>query len=266
VKTVGKFPFGHPVRVLVQKDRTPKRVFVLGVYASAVHARWVGNDGKEIVKALAIASEPEIFWRGEGSAEIVQAVSIPSEAGRLEVAGRQYNGPSGVALDEFFLAPLGLTRDEAWLCDLVPHSCMNSGQKKAVERAYQPLVRQYGLPEVSVPEVPNSFADEKRCEAILDEMQESQAETLIFLGDQPIRWFLHFYVPHWQRLSDFGSDMESYGRMHQIRIAGRRKWVLPVAHPRQVARLGRSSEKWYRFHQTWLEERASGLLGSSGAA
>jgi hypothetical protein len=34
------FPFGETVRPLVQQDRSPKKVFVLGVYASAVHARW----------------------------------------------------------------------------------------------------------------------------------------------------------------------------------------------------------------------------------
>jgi len=34
------YPFGETVHPLVQQDRTPKKVFVLGVYASAVHARW----------------------------------------------------------------------------------------------------------------------------------------------------------------------------------------------------------------------------------
>ena len=39
------FPFGQPVRRVEQQDRAPKRVFVLGVYASAVHARWIDVDG-----------------------------------------------------------------------------------------------------------------------------------------------------------------------------------------------------------------------------
>ena len=34
------FPFGEELKPLRQQDRTPKKVFVLGVYASAVHARW----------------------------------------------------------------------------------------------------------------------------------------------------------------------------------------------------------------------------------
>jgi hypothetical protein len=47
---IGKFPFGEPVQEVVQTDCTHKRVFVLGVYASAVHARWIGPDSKTVVK------------------------------------------------------------------------------------------------------------------------------------------------------------------------------------------------------------------------
>ena len=38
------FPFGQKLHPLVQEDRTPKKVFVLGVYASAVHARWKNKE------------------------------------------------------------------------------------------------------------------------------------------------------------------------------------------------------------------------------
>ena len=57
------FPFGETVKPLVQEDRTPKKVFVLGVYASAVHARWK-NGANTKCNALAVASEPRIFWDG----------------------------------------------------------------------------------------------------------------------------------------------------------------------------------------------------------
>jgi len=30
-----------------------------------------------------------------------------------------FNGPSGIALDKQFIHPLGLTRDEVWLSDLI---------------------------------------------------------------------------------------------------------------------------------------------------
>ena len=60
-ESIGSFPSGQPIRKVTQTDRLPKRVFVLGVYASAVHARWIGQDGKTRIAALAVASEPEIF-------------------------------------------------------------------------------------------------------------------------------------------------------------------------------------------------------------
>lgn len=34
-----KFTFGEPVLKVEQKDKSPKKVFILGVYASAVHAK-----------------------------------------------------------------------------------------------------------------------------------------------------------------------------------------------------------------------------------
>jgi hypothetical protein len=45
------FPFGQPLRRVEQQDRAPKKVFVLGVYTSAVHARWLDVLGNTTVTA-----------------------------------------------------------------------------------------------------------------------------------------------------------------------------------------------------------------------
>ena len=70
-QSVGTFPFGQPIYRLVQADRGAKRLFILGVYASAVHAWWMNPEGKQIVRALGVATEPCIFWPGEGVDQIV---------------------------------------------------------------------------------------------------------------------------------------------------------------------------------------------------
>ena len=70
------FPFGQELHPLVQQDRSPKKVFVLGVYASAVHAKWK-KDGQIICQALAVASEPCIFWNGKDAKEIIDKIAIP---------------------------------------------------------------------------------------------------------------------------------------------------------------------------------------------
>ena len=256
----GVFPFGEPVRPVVQTDRRPKSIFVLGVYASAVHARWVGPDGRTRVAALAVASEPEIFWRGEGAAEIVAQIAIPPEAGRLVPAGATLNGPSGKALDDLYLSPLGRTRDDAWLSDLVPHAGRNPAQARAITRAYDPLIEPLGLPPATFPPPPKTFADAARCDAIVSEIDASDAAIILLLGDQPIRFFAHRFDRRWRRLSDFGDTPETYGRLHETTLGGRTRFWLPLAHPRQAGALGTHSERWRALHQHWIEAVAPGLL------
>jgi hypothetical protein len=250
------FPFGQQVRKVIQQDRTKKRVFVLGVYASAVHAQWIDSNNKTKVKDLAVASEPYIFWRGDNADEIIEQIDIPNELGKLIPANEQYNGPSGIALDELILKPLGLTRSDAWLCDLIPHSCVNPSQRKAIINNYEPCVGQYKLPIPSVPEVPGQLTDGKRRAAILEELIASGANTLILLGDKPIIWFLKYYDQRWKKLSDFSQNEDSYGQLHSTQIKRKTFRILPLAHPRQIAKLGRSSAKWYEYHQTWMHQSA----------
>jgi hypothetical protein len=145
---------------------------VLGVYASAVHARWVDDKGHTIINALAVASEPGIFWRGDGAQDIVSQITVPPGAGRLVAAGRSLNGPSGIALEEGFLRPLGIDRWRAQLCDLLPESRCDPEQAAALEREYRPRMAPLDLPEYDFPPVPKALADEARVQEIIDEIRE----------------------------------------------------------------------------------------------
>jgi hypothetical protein len=75
---------------------------------------------------LAVASEPGIFWRGDGAAFIIEQIRIPGVLGRLVPADGRFNGPSGIALDEYILSPLVDKRwprrksswnGEEWFCN-----------------------------------------------------------------------------------------------------------------------------------------------------
>ena len=189
-----KFPFGQPVQDVVQLDRKPKKVFVLGVYSSAVHARWVSIENKTIVKALAVASEPYIFWRGDNADTIIQQLDIPPELGKLSLADSQFNGPSGMALDKLILEPLGLERIDAWLCDLVQHSCANSSQKAAIERAYIPVAKTFGLPQHTVPLLPSPLTNKKRRNEILNELCESKSSILICWATNRLNGFFNILM------------------------------------------------------------------------
>jgi len=260
VTAIGAFPFGQPVLSLRQVDQSPKEIFILGVYASAVHARWLGPDGVELAKALAVASEPQIFWRGENPEAIIDQIHLSAGTGRLVPAASMFNGPSGVALDERILAPLNRTRRETWLADLVPHSCMNHQQQAALDRSYMPRLIEWSLPVPSVPVVPSALASSARQDEIAAELLQSRASILVLLGDEPIRWFSSRWYPRCRRLADFGTSIDSYGRLTEATISGSHVAILPLAHPRQVARLGRSSVRWYDLHRHWAARHASTIL------
>ena len=257
----GVFPFGQTIRRVVQADRSPKRVLILGVYASAVHARWINPAGKQVVKALGVASEPYIFWRGERAEaeEVISEIEVPAEAGCLVPASKALNGPSGRSLDDDFLAPLGLSRNEAWLCDIVPHSCMNQSQARAIRERYEPEARRLRLPSVDWPPVPKVLAGDARRREIADELRESRAEVIVTLGDLPLQWFGAAFGTR-PSLGDYSKDSKAYGALHDIEIGRRSMKLLPLVHPRQAAGLGFHSPEWAERHHTWVQERAPRLL------
>ena len=261
VQLEGTFPFGEAIRRVVQADRSPKQAFVLGVYASAVHARWMGSEGEQKVRALAVASEPYIYWRGEGAEEIVSNIAVPVEAGHLVSARGDLNGPSGRSIDRDYLGPLGLDRSDAWLCDLVPYSCMNLNQARAVSESYEPLARRLGLPPVDWGPVPRIMADSTRRREIATELWDSRADVVVTLGDSPLRWFGTAFGTY-QTLGEYGRGPESYGGLHDIEADGRAMKLLPLVHPRQAAGLGPHSRRWAELHRTWVHARAGALLGT----
>ena len=246
------FPFGETVHPLSQQDRTPKKVFILGVYASAVHARWK-KENKIICRALAVASEPRIFWDGnpQEASEIISRIQIPEELGQLEPTDSNLNGPSAKVLDEHILAPLGFTRKDAWLCDLLPETRLNPSQDKVIREKYSPLVKKYRLNDVTIPKRPSLFCDNSRRDVILDEIFTSQANIIVLLGDIPIVQFLDKVTDiNFQSLQEYVS-LYGYGRCSQTVIKGHAINILPLAHPRQIGALGAHSEKWFQIHLEW---------------
>lgn len=247
------FPFGQELKKVVQIDKTAKEVFILGVYASAVHAKWLDINGRVLIKALAVASEPEIFWTGDSTdaLKIINEIKIPKRMGGLVPAECIYNGPSGRCLDSNFLYPLKYKRKNVWLCDLVPHSCQNFSQKSALEREYDQYIKLGKLPKYNIPEVPTNLALEERIKEILTEIMQSQADTIVLLGDQPIKFFLKRFTNKYKKLSDF----EEYGKAVDVPIDNKTYKVIALAHPRQVSKLGKSNQKWYDLHQIWMKNK-----------
>ena len=255
-ETVKQFPFGQELRKVEQQDRTPKEFFVLGVYASAVHAKWVNTAGKVVCRSLAVASEPYIFWKNDNDNEaerIINNIMIPPELGKLLPAAGIYNGPSGRALDEHILKPLGTDRKNTWLCDLMPEARMNKSQQKIHKEKYHPLVMKYQcLNNVTVEPVQSCFCDEKRRDEITLEIKESRAKYLVLLGDIPIKQYLKKVVPgiDFSSLCEYNKKYE-YGAKYRATINYFDIDVIPLAHPRQVAKIGNFTKHWFHKHKKW---------------
>jgi uracil-DNA glycosylase len=247
------FPFGSILTKVEQKDKLPKKVFVLGVYASAVHAKWIDSNNKLLVKALAVASEPYIFWKGDSANKIIEEIQVPKEVGRLEPADSMYNGPSGLILDTLFLKPLGLSRDEVWLSDIIPYTRINTAQRKALRLFYEPLIEKYNIPKCTIPDYKSrEFNSVFRREEILKELEISGAKIIVLLGDLPIKHFLAHYVnDNRVTLAAFGKKVNEYGNLHKFTINNNEYQVLPLVHPRQAGQLGRADKDWYELHKQW---------------
>ncbi len=254
------FPFGSELKKVEQTDRTPKKVFVLGVYASAVHAKWLDNDGKVKVNALAVASEPYIFWDGKCAKEEIKKIKIPVKLGKLEPAEERFNGPSGKTLIDQYLQPLGYNRDQAWLCDILPYSRLNPNQIKALKTHYEPIYKDNSLKPCTIPPFRMSELNNvERRKEIIDELKQSEADTILLLGDYPIKYFLSHYTDK-KSLSDFGEDPLDYGKTHDVFIEGKTYMVIPLVHPRQSGRLGLNSRKWSELHEYWFTEKSWGSI------
>ena len=260
MSNVYQFPFGEYVSPVVQEDRTPKKVFVLGVYASAVHAKWVrANKNEQGCFALAVASEPRIFWDGnkEEAQAIIDKIKIPSELGHLELPNEDLNGPSAKALDEKILAPLGFTRDDTWLCDLLPETRLNENQVRARDEVYEPLVEKYGLNHITIPEATNKYCDAERVKEITKELIESKAEILVLLGNYPIEQYLNKVTKApFNSLSEYVfTNRNKYGSSTEVEICGKKIRVLPLVHPHHIIPVKDHSPTWHKIHIKWVAER-----------
>jgi len=244
-----RFPFGEPVLKVEQKDKSPKKIFILGVYASAVHARWINADGKTLINALAVASEPYIFWKGDGADEIITRIKLPKQAGKLIAAYKKFNGPSGNVLDENYLIPLDLTRDDCWLCDLIPFSMLNPKQISALKK-YESLFDKFGLNKhnMRIATLKNRKIDIVRRKEIVNEIKKSKAKFLITLGNEPLTHFIKYYNPEIKALN----QQDNYGTITNLDIDGTPVKLIALVHPRQAGKLGGYSQNWFDIHSEWI--------------
>lgn len=247
------YPFGRPAT-----DRPPHvprgdaDVFVLGVYASALHVRWQRPDGGVMVQALAVDDEPEVFWDGADAAERITTwrrdVGWQRGWGQVTSSG---NGTSGRALADDVLDPLGTSLARCRVTDCLPRYLVKHGlgsQGQAMERVYGPFAAARGLPPVSLPRRPSDPALVRQAVtedrgSLLAQIRECGADTVVTVG-QPAADVLAAVLGI-DRVAL--RDDADYGREQAVRLGrGLLAW-LPLKHP------GQRSTQWTRRHQEWKD-------------
>ncbi len=248
------FPFGEPIVKIIHPGRAQKRVFLLGYYASSVHAKWISKDNQVLVKDLPVASEPGLFWTGDECESIISRVKIPSELGVLLPPDKSLNGALGRILDTKVLAPLKLGRSEVRFCNLVPYSQVYLSQRRFIAEVYLPLKMDHCLPMPNIPDFKTAeFRSSTRIKEITEELELTEPELLITLGDEPLDYFMRkVSTCRYRSIKEFLHDGHTYGDQITITLNGANYQLLPLCHPRQLEESHKLSQFWNELHDTWL--------------
>lgn len=251
------FAFGTPLTETgpAKPDSLPAHAFVIGVYPSAVHARWDGPD-KVGCAALAVAPEPYSFWDGADAEERVRGIAVPTNAGRLTAAGSGINGPSGGVLLRRYLAPLGLDSKRCWITDLHSSYYLSDGNRAALARYMEFRSDKCPeLPAADLPERPPTVVpDAGRLADLRREFETASPRWVITLGSEPVSVLLGH---------DAQLKLSEYGHPERATIWGADVLLLRLCHPRQAGGLGSHSPKWKKAHDDWVDrvQAAGGISG-----
>lgn len=252
---IGTFPFGNPVKKVKQSNNSPKPVFILGVYGSAVFAQFKPINLKSTIRYLPVDNEPEIFWRGnpEETKKIIANIQLPKNTGKLIPGDKSINGILGRVLDKYYLHQLKLERDDVWICNLIPHVVINKNERKAIKK-YNELHKLFNLPEADIPTKKErwNFFSKKRYREIIEEIFQSRAEVIISLGQQPLMWFFKEFN------RDLGNllNTKDYGTITEVQIDSLKIKLIPLFHPRQLLKESNRDTKVGLLHYDWMKNKS----------
>ena len=255
------FPFGRPVRRCKPSATTPRPVFILGAYPSALHACWTPPNGFRRIQAIAVDNEPEPFWNGLDEHDRIEkwkkAVQFDDAWGTVAPV-KKLNGSSGLWVDEFILKPLGVSRDKVCISDCLDTYRCSVGLRARIDDTYEKFRRkfdrEFDLPSAVLGVHPSeqeiieegSTTHKKR---LLREIEAVAPDTIVTLGNAAVavaRKLLTFESgADTARLSHVA---EKYGAPAKVRLGSKVIELLPLAHP--------AAPKAYQTaHQAWSAAR-----------
>ncbi len=252
---LGTFPFGNQVIKVSQSDKTPKPVFVLGVYGSAVFAQFISKNQVSNILCLPVDNEPEIFWNGglNEAKQIISKIKVPKHSGKLIAENEKLNGMLGKALDKYFLHPLKLDRSQVWLCNLFPHFVSNKNERRSV-KSFNYIHATIKTPPAILPSKKNrwNYIGKVRFREVTEEIFQARPEYLVTLGEQPLKWLLKEFNPTVGNLL----NVKNYGTITDINFDSIKLKLIPLFHPRQILKEKNRESRIGLLHYDWLKSKA----------
>ncbi len=243
------FPFGRQVTPRPPSAASPRGVFILGAYPSALHVEWKPPKPYKQIKALAVDDEPTPFWTGHDEAARVQrwreSVGFHASWGTVRGVGR-LNGSSGHWVEREVLGPLGVTHEETWITDCLDTYRASTGVGVRLADTYEPFARAHSLPSAVLRPHPdeNDIVREARADhldRLRSELRTAALELIVTLGNAALRVarYLVEVEDAPARLSPNG-----YGARLTSRFEGRAVAWLPLAHPATPAVYQEAHARW----------------------
>lgn len=246
--------FGRPVQPTRPRADGPRELFILGAYPSALHVRWESDALPRPILAVAVDNEPEPFWTGEDEQKRIaqwrDAVSFRELWGRVSGCG-DLNGSSGQWVGKRVLKPLGITREQAWITDCLDTYFESGGAARRMKQpAVQEAIAMLGIRPRRLRAHPaeSDIVHEAlavHAERLRAELCTARPELVVTLGNAALRVLAALAESSVPRLHRLSPDPKMYGRMEQVRIAGRLIAWLPLAHP--AAR-----NAYQQAHAAWI--------------
>lgn len=250
-----QFPFGRPVNPCAPSGDGARKVFILGAYPSALHVRWTPPSGFQPIAAVAVDNEPMPFWDGADQEALIESWKQRVEwqpAWGTVTPAKKLNGPSGAWVRESVLAPLGFSRDQAWITDCLDTYRGSNAQTRALADRYAPFAAKFGRPLHVLGKHPSENAIVAEATAhhrvrLRSELRTASPELLVTLGNAALRVAAGL-VECAEGTPPMKLSPEGYGRKLAIRFEGRELTWLPLAHP--------AAPKPYQdAHRAWVTQR-----------
>lgn len=232
--TAGTLPGGSPLCRTDPSGNPNANIAILGVYPALTRQRRFVVDGTPM--------------------------NLPVE---VEAVSFDPGSASGAEIDDNYLKPLGLTRDDVFIFDLVPYYMSNVTKNRNTGRSMADNVRAYEEAEETFTGIVTRPTGEDFLRYVTDlpgnldrlrnYLETCQPKLLLTLGTEPAAFVRGMGF----REASKNVDRLFYAEPDEVEVIGVRTSVVHLVHPHLFLK---KNQKWMGRHREWCAGVGRGLV------